>query len=334
MVCIAVGLTSMLDIAAMFDMYVSNNLSRLITYSSFLIVVNLSITASINAVGKPEDRPFVQKMWFLLFIILVVVGIIYIFFISKLPEFSYYETPQSLPETIFKIIIHYFEAIQAMLVFRIYWAYLPIEKSATTRVRVIMLIACSLVLTGCSLVVVLTALGYFLPILASPILPNLIAILAAAAIALELIVFVNNKIYIAVVVISRSFQQWYAFQDLQYLIERMTKIFPVIGLVPDHPNFFRFIQDPERYLYPTIILILDGRAMLNDFLTEVGDPPPDLELWETEEGNDLVGEALEIQWAMPLVLPPDDFYAMIEAYRQTSRTLFINHRKRNEIGAI
>jgi len=40
-----------------------------------------------------------------------------------------------------------------------------------------------------------------------------------------------------------------------------------------------------------------------------------------------VGEALEMQWALHFVQPPDDFYAMVEAYRRASRELLKSPRK-------
>ena len=321
----AIGITSMMDFATILDTYTINNLSRLIADSSFLIAINIGLVETANVIGKPVIKPFIRWVWLLLAITLSIAGIIYIFYIWHLPEFGYYTIVTSLPEALFKLVIYSFETTQCIFASKILMDYLPSETSTPMRIRLIIMVISCLALAGSTLIAAITAIGYFWYL---PILPELLGtspILAVSGVILHLLAFMSNRIYVKFTLLTEGVQHWYAFQDLQYLIQRMIKIFPIIGLPPGKPNFIQFVLEPEHYLYPALILILDGRAMLDDFLAEVGDPPPKPESWEIEESNDLIGEALEIHSVMQVVHPPDDFYDMIEAYRHVSRKLFLDH---------
>jgi hypothetical protein len=116
-------------------------------------------------------------------------------------------------------------------------------------------------------------------------------------------------------------EYWRAFHGLQHLAERMLRLFPPVGLLPTHPGFWQFWLDPEFHLYRSVLIIMDGSAMLEGFLAEFGSDLPGPEDWEIAEGDNLVGEALEIQRALQAVPLPDDFYEVVEAYRRVSLEL-------------
>jgi len=327
MLFFAIGLIGLLDFAFILDIYTFNNFSRFVTHISFLVVITLSVTVAHDAVGRPADNPLIIRLWLLLIITVLVLGFIYVTFLSQMPQFSYYKAPQSFHEMIFKLIDYSFKLIADIFLIKILIKYLPTETSLIMRIRVLTILIGNFIAGVHWAILIIVVGAYFWPDLASPMLINFGIALLPCVIILHFIAFLNNNIYLKFILFSKRIQHWYAFQDLQCLIERMKSLFPVIGLPPGKPNFIQFVRDPERYLYPAIILILDGRAMLEDFLAEIGDVPPPPQPWEIAEGTDLVGEALEVQWALQFVQPPDDFYAMVEAYRRASRELLKSPRK-------
>jgi hypothetical protein len=126
--------------------------------------------------------------------------------------------------------------------------------------------------------------------------------------------------------LSSRLEYWRAFQDLQYLVGRMLRLFPPVSLSPTSPGFWRFLLDPEFHLYRAVIIIMDGSAMLEGFLAEFDGAPPEPEDWEIEESDYVVGEAREIQRALQPVPLPNDFYEVVEAYRRVSLDLSAQRR--------
>lgn len=321
MVFVAIAITGVLDFAEVFDNYIANNFSRLVTYSSFLIAINLGVTVAFDTVGKKAYKPLIRWLWYLLAVAIATEGIIYIFFLSRIPEFDYYATPQSLPEITFKLILFCFETMQGLVASKILLAYLPSETSVIARIRVGMILM-NIFATGIFWLVMSTIiLGYFWPALVFPALIQFPRVILICTFIFLFSAFLHNKIYARLLLLTRSFEHWRAFQDLQSLVRRLLLLCPVIGMPAEYPNFWRFVFDPEYYLYRAVIIILDSKAMLVDFLAEVEKPGMG-GLWEPDEQ----AEAARISAALEAANPSNDFSDIVETYRRVSRELFENQK--------
>ncbi len=71
-----------------FDAYTLNNLDRLIAYSSLLTGLTFGAMAAIEAVGRASDRAIGRWLWRVLFAIIIALIMIYLLFLSKLPNIN------------------------------------------------------------------------------------------------------------------------------------------------------------------------------------------------------------------------------------------------------
>lgn len=312
----AIGLTFCVDFIASFDRYIANNFSRWVAYCTFLLAVHYGTVASLAAVELPEAKRLIRRLWALIVVALLALLLIYIFYLSRLPNFIYFQTPQSLPEALLKLIVHACEIIEIVLLAKVYLAYLPLETSPVMRLRVVVITICSLAVGLSSLTIILVIAGYFWEPLAIQGLVNLSELSTTSCMILLIAALVNNKTYVQLILLYKGLQDWRSFRDLKSLVDRLLLLCPVIGLPPENPAFWQFLGNPEYYLYRTIITILDSKAMLSDFLAETRQPsvfPP----WE----DDLMQEALYMNAALQAANPSNDFTDIVNTYRHISRNL-------------
>ncbi len=160
--------------------------------------------------------------------------------------------------------------------------------------------------------------GYFWPLLLAPWLFDLSYALLFCSAILFFAALLSDKIYVRFVVMSRSIERWGAFQDLEYLVEKLLLLCPAVALPTNNPSFWKFLSNPEYYLYRAIIIILDGKTMLADFLSESANPDKTT-LWDGE----LLQEAVRIDQALQSTTDPsDEFYEIVDTYRRISQDLF------------
>ena len=161
--------------------------------------------------------------------------------------------------------------------------------------------------------------GYFWPWLASPTINRVSLAFLVFSSSLYFVSFLNNKLYVQFMVITRNIRSWNSFRHLNYLIERLLHLCPVVALAPNNPPFWKFLLNPEYYLYNAIVIILDGKSMLADFLL-VGTRPDQPALWE----GDLLQEALKVNQALKTVKASNDFWELVGEYSRASQSLFPN----------
>jgi hypothetical protein len=300
-----------------FDAHTLNNLSRLISYPSILITIFLATRETLKAVEKPADKWLIHWFGWALFITIGALVVIYALFLWKTPEFVY--APQNFPEALFKFIAFSFGSLLCGVVCRAYLAHFPLEKSAVIRLKVLTSILCSFCACAYFLVKIAQIGGYFWPWLASSTINRLSLVFLVLSSILYFVAFLNNKLYVQFMVISRNIQSWNSFRHLKYLIERILRLCPVVTLSPNSPPFWGFLQNPEYYLYNAIVIILDGKSMLADFLL-VGTIPGQPAFWE----DDMLQEAIKVNQVLQAVNQSEDFWEIVGAYSRASQSLLQN----------
>jgi hypothetical protein len=315
----SVALTFIGSFSDYFDALTLNNLSRLVSYSSILITIFFATRETLRSIEKPSHRRTGRWLSLSLVVTIIVLLMLYSLFLWKIPEFTY--TPQSLPEVVFKFIALSFGSLLCVVVFREYLAYYPSEKSAVIRLRALMIILCAFSTLAYSLAKIAQIGGYFWPRLASSTVNNLSLVFLVLASLLYFVAFLNNKLYVRFMVISRNIQSWNCFRYLKYLTGRLLRLCPVVTLSHSYPPFWSFMLNPEYYLYNAIVIILDGKSMLADFLAikpEPGQPA----LWD----DDLLQEAIQVNQVLQTVNPSDDFWEIVGAYSHAGKQLLQNQR--------
>jgi hypothetical protein len=309
------------EVAAFVDAHTFPNLSLLVSSGSFLAGIYFLTAVSLAATGAPANGRVVRLLRVLLGLALGALLVIYALFLSKMPHLQLIAS-QYLPDVIFKLIIWLFGITLSMILTGTFLAHLPAKERPALRWRALAIVLAAASAAANLLVSCIVALAnYFWPSFSAPWLFTLATLFVICGSLSFLVALLSGKIYAEFVMLSSRLEYWRAFRDLQYLLERMLRLFPQVNLPPTHPGFLRFWLDPEYHLYRAITLIMDGSTMLAGFLAELGDASPQPEDWEIEENNDVVGEAREVQRALQPVSLPIDFYEVVEAYRRVSLTL-------------
>jgi hypothetical protein len=271
------------------------------------------------------EIPIGQRIsrWMRLFlsIALIVLLLMYVFFVSKVQATSFF-SPQSLQEAIFIILVCVYAIIMFVILVAVQSAYFPSKEFVLMRWRTIFMI---LSLCFASFFLIARAVinaAYIWPFLMSPALISLSYILIVCATSFYFLMLLSDRLYAKFIVASGSIESWHAFQDLKYLVDRLILLCPVIGLPPENPNFWRFLLNSEYYLYRAVIIILDSRALLADFLSDSMEPGTPQVLWE----ENLLQEAIYINQALQSANPSNDFLDVVETYRRISRDLFVNQK--------
>ena len=306
------------EIATFFNTHTLPNLSLLISHSSVLAIGYFSTVTSLSVIRVPASKQTIRWIRLSLSMGIIALLIIYILFVSKMPP-SLFSTPQNLPEVIFKFITCGYGIMLSIIMATTYLTYLPSKKFALMRLRAIMIILCAFSTGTYLLVRIIIFADYFWPFLKSPVLVTLSYVFLICSTLLFFAALLSDKIYVRFVVLSRSIESWRAFQDLKYLVERLLVLCPVVALPTNNPPFWKFLSNPEYYLYRAVVIILDGRTMLADFLPE-STTPGEPGFWE----EDTLSEAVRVNQALQAVHPSGEFHEIVDAYRRVSQELFKN----------
>lgn len=300
----------------LFDAYTFNNLDRLIAYSAVLTGMTFGVTASINAIGTPPDKRMNRWLWGALFATIIALVAIYSVFLSRLSDISYF-VPRSIPEVWFMFITFSLGAALCLTMGKVYLAYLPLETSPIMRTRAVLIIGSVFIATAYFLVKIMIAGGYFWTPLTSPFLINVSWVFLVSAAVSHISGLLSNKIYVRFVMVSGGIRSWGTFQDLKYLMKQLLLLCP--ELVPPivDPSIWKFVLNPEYYLYRAIITIMDGKTILDDLLSEgalSGEPA----LWE----GDMLRDVVRVKRALQSINQSGNFWELVNEYKRASRGLF------------
>jgi hypothetical protein len=322
----AITLTFLVEPAAnAFDALTFPNLSRLIAYCSVITALYSSTIATFYSVIKPAaDRPprWPGILRALLVLAVFILIVIYALFISKIPQWVNHHIPQSLPEAAFMSTLFIYAFLLCFILTKANLDYLPFEKSMLMRSRIIAVVVLGTV-TGIYLIAKLILVAaYFFPVLGSQILISLSEVLLILSALLWAGALLSNRAYINFDLVIKSIQHWNTFRDIKYLTDRLEYLFEELVLPISKPPVWKFFANPEYYLYSAIILIMDSKTMLADFLYEAeinGDPP----LWE----GDMYLEAIKVNQVLQSLTPSNDFWEIVAAYRRASKELIASRRE-------
>jgi hypothetical protein len=316
---LSITLTFMVEeFAEFFNARTFPNFSLLISHSSSLITAYFAAVTGLSGIEVPVSKRAILWIRILLFVVLSTLLFIYVLFVSKMPT-SLFFTPRNPAEVTFKLITCSFGIVLSFIIAITHMVYLPSKNFSLMRFRGIVFIATAFSTALYLVVRSLIFASYFWAFLISPILVTLSYVFLVCSLLLSFLAFLSSKIYARFVIVSRSFESWHAFQDLKYLVEQLLLLCPVVALPTNNPPVWKFLSNPEYYLYRAIVIILDGRTMLADFLSEsiiTGEPP----LWE----DDMLREAVRVNQALQSITPSDEFLEIVDAYRRVSRDLFKN----------
>jgi hypothetical protein len=308
------------EFAAFFNEHTLPNLSLLINNAAFLISGYFGTAALLNGINISANQQIIRWIRLLLVVMLMILSTLYILFISRMPATLYF-TPQSLPEVVFRLIVYFFSMMLCVIVGTTHLIYFPSEKFTVIRLRAILMILCMFSVGISLLIRTITFGSYLWPFLMSPVLIPLFYVFLIISVLLFFLIFLSDKLYARFVITATSIESWRTLQDLQCLVKRLLLLCPVIGMPAEYPNFWRFVFNPEYYLYRAVIIILDSKAMLVDFLAEVEKPGMG-GLWEPDEQ----AEAARISAALEAANPSNDFSDIVETYRRVSRELFVDQK--------
>ncbi len=308
------------EIGAFVDARTLPNFSTLIYTSAFLSSLYFGLAATIAGMEIPAGQRIIRWLGLLLGIEIIALLVTYIVFFSNVK--TIYLGPQGLPQIMLIAVASFWGIVMFIAPIAIQLIYFPSEKFALMRLRTTLIILCSLTAMAFLLTRIMI-LAYY-PLEMPPVFTFLSYASFIGATLLSFLVFTSDRVYARFVVLTRSIEEWRAFQDLKLLVDRLIVLCPVIGLPVENPNFWKFLFNPEYYLYRAIIIILDSKAMLIDFLADLARPgmPP---LWE----EPLHEEAIRINQALQTANPSNDFSDIVETYRRVSRDLFASQKNAN-----
>jgi hypothetical protein len=304
------------EFIAFFDAHTFPSLSLLITNSAFLISQYFGMAGIIAGMEIPTGQQITRWVRMLLGLELTVLLVLYIFFVSKVQATSFF-VPQSIPEVVFIAIVSFFAIGMCTLLVATHLVYFPAKKFTLMRLRTLLMILC-VSTSGIFLFLrVITFASYIWPFLMFPALVPLSYALLICTTLLFFSVFLSNRLYARFVVLSKSIESWRAFQDLKYLVDRLLLLCPLVALPTNNPPFWKFLSNPEYYLYRAVVIILDGQTMLADFLSEPT-MPGEPAFWE----DGMLREAVRVNQALQFVHQSSEFYEIVDAYRRVSQELF------------
>ena len=316
----AITLTFMIpEFTTFFDAHTIPSLSLFITNSAFLVSQYLGMAGILIGMEIPTAPQIIRWIRLLFGIVLAVLFVIYIF-VEKVQYVSFF-APKSLPEAWFIVVVCSFATLMCIVLVTIQLIYFPAKKFALLRLRTTLMMLCISTSAIFLLIRVFTFGSYIWQFSLSPMLVPVAYVLLICATLLFFTMFLSDRLYARFVVMSRNIENWRAFQDLKYLVEHLMLLCPVIGLPAGNPSFWRFLFKSEYHLYCSIIIILDSKIMLADFLDECMKPGT-MPLWE----GDLLQEAIRINDALQQAKPSNDFADIVETYRRVSRDLFVSQK--------
>lgn len=308
------------ELSKLLDTYTWPDFSVLVYSSAFLVSQYFGIMGILMGMEIQATKKISQSLSLILGAELIALSAFYFFSFTKMPTIHPLLT-QSFPQITLIAIASFFGIFMSIILVVVQLVYFPAEKFALLRLRTALIILCVLT-SGIFLFsrVILFA-AYFWPFL---LIPNFVPLSYLSLVCSTLLffcIFLSDRLYAQFLLATKSIESWKVFQDLWRLVEHLIPLCPVIGLPADHPGFWRFLLNPDYYLYRAIIIIMDSRAMLSDFLQESMQPGTP-SIWE----NDSLEEAIRINDALQSANPSNDFAEIVETYHRISQNLFAGQK--------
>lgn len=300
-----------------FDSLTITNLSRLLAYSSVSITLYLITSSSLISFPTAQNSRYQKYLKPYLIVTLGLLLISFIFSVSRTPEWRELATPDSAAEMVFKLIMFTHALVLCTIIAAACFHYINLERVIVTRYRIA---AISFTAIGGStffLTKIVLTLGYLWHALGAEWILIFSHIVMVTTAMLWGGSFVHSNLYARALALLRGILYWSTYQDLKYLVNRLERLCPPIGMMLERPTFRQFIRNSDYHLYRAIVDILDGRTLISDFLTDT----TTLDKLNPRWDKDGYQEALRINTSLHEIKSDDDYLEMISEYRLASRKL-------------
>lgn len=237
------------------------NLAWLIKYVAFCLAIYYMASGCYLALKQQKPRPM---SWSLAITLTILIGL-YIVGISTLPEKAEHTIPETWLEMLFMQTMYVYMLTLCIIPFVTFVRLFRQEEIVATQLRWAVGVTASLLATVVlSLKITLTFLAFTNPTTgALPVLQPIININFIAAGLLCPLAFLPNRFYIAVAQPYLFLGQVKALHDLSWLQKQLDSLCPPVINTP--LDFRTKTQNPDFYLYRSLIAILDAKRMLDSY---------------------------------------------------------------------
>ena len=301
------------------DRLTAPNLARLLAYLFVTATLHLVATSFLVTFPTQENRWILPLLRPYLIFTQIAMLIVYVFFVSRTPEWSEAAIPATAAEMIFKLVFFSYASILCALMATACYSYLDQEAVTVTKYRIVMIILTALGGAAFFTAKVVLSLGYIWPVPGIEQIHTLSMFLEALTAVLWAGSFINSDVYARVLAFFKAFKIWSAYQDMLYLAEDLSRIFPPVGMRLEKASYLKFLLRSEFYLYRSIIHILDGAVMLVDFLENYGEFEKAQAKWNWSPAD--FEEAWHLALTFSVIPPTPDLNRMIGTYSLVGRQL-------------
>ena len=293
------------------------NFSRLLAYSSVSMTLYLTASSFLVTFPTVQNQRQIRLLKPYLISPLSLLFFIYIFFVSRTPEWNEQPIPGSAAEMAFKLVMFTFATMLCMVMAVACYRYLDQEKVTVTKYRIITIILTAAGGAAFFLTKTVLSLGYLWKPLGANWIHLLSKLLEIGTAVFWGGSFLHSSVYARVLAYLRGLRYWFAYQDLVFLIENLEHLCPPIGLSMSKPGFWQFVRNSDYHLYRAIVHILDGKTMITDFL----DDTIPLDRLRARWDNNGYLEAMRLNAVLQTVPATDDYLEMISTYRLAGKKL-------------
>jgi hypothetical protein len=293
------------------------NFSRLLAYTT--VSMTLYLTASSFLVTFPTPQNQRQARYLKPYLVVTLIGlhIVYVFFVSRTPEWVDQPVPATAAEMIFKLVLFTYATVFCTIMAVACYRYLNQEKVIVTKYRIVTII---LTATGGGTFFfskTILALGYLWRPLGTEWLHTVSKLLMYGTAMLWFGSFLHNNVYARFLAFLRGIRSWSTYQDLVYLVEKLERLCPPVGMSMDKPGFWQFARNSDYHLYRAIVYILDSKTLIADFLADTIPIDRLRARWD----NNGYQEAMRLNAVLQGIKSNADYLEMIAAYRLVGKKL-------------
>lgn len=297
----------------------SANLSRLLAYSSVSMTLYLTASSFMITFPTPKNRRQLPHLKPYLLFTMGLLVILYVLLVSHGPRWEEMPVPATLGEMLFKTTLFSYAVVLCVIMALACYRYLNQEMVAITKVRIIAIILTATGGAAFFSTKLIMNLGFIWSPLGSPWILLLSKILMVATAILWGGSFLHNNVYTRVLSFLRGVRYWPVYRDLNYLVNSLDRLCPVVAFEEEKPSLGKFLRNSEYYLYRATIRIFDGKTFIEDLLSR-------------EKGEGLsfgwdelsYQEANQIHQVLENIYASGDFWDIVRGFRIASKNLSRN----------
>jgi hypothetical protein len=313
----AITLTFLVSVfAEAFDRLTANNLSRLIAYCA--VTLTLYYTTTSFLVTFPSNKNRLHLVWIKPYMLatLAALTFTYVGFIASTAQWSHDAIPGTQGEVWFKFLLFSYAFILCVVMASASYSYLSHEQVAVTRFRIRAIVLTASGGAAYFFVKLLLIFGYFWPPLGSEPIHQLSMLLMVATALLWTGSFLHNRIYLQGVKFWQGIAHWFAYRELSALLSALDRLCPTVAMSVHKPGLAAFLRNYEYHMYRAVVRILDGKAMLEDYLALAGSAV-EQSRWDPVQAQ----QAARLHELLRSQPAGDDIWEMVAAYRAVSKRL-------------